>query len=266
MKIIDSHVHLDSTNRDGLEAMALANIRAVVADASPVPGLAPSSQTAFEFYERTLSFDAARASEFFIDTYVILGINMMFVPTDYEKVLQALPEYLTRDKVVGVGEMGLDPRSPTCSDLGKQEKILRAGLAAARESGKTILLHTPPMDRASWIERYFRLVDEYRIEKNKVVISHADSSIAKMITDFGCIAAITVQPWRNLTAVDAAETMKIVPLDRVLVNSDTVIRLASDVLGVPKTALEMRRLGFKEEEITKVMYENPKRVFDLDGL
>jgi predicted metal-dependent TIM-barrel fold hydrolase len=60
--------------------------------------------------------------------------------------------------------------------------------------------------------------------------------------------------------------MKVVPLDRVLINSDTVIRLASDVLGVPKTALEMRRLGFKEEEITKVMYENPKRVFDLDGL
>ena len=145
MKIIDSHVHLDSINRDGLEAMALASVKAVIADASPVPGMAPSSQTVFEFYERTLSFDTARASEFFIDTYVILGINMLFVPTDYDKVLQALPKYLALDKVVGVGEMGLDPRSPTCPDLGKQEEILRAGLAVAKESGKTILLHVPPM-------------------------------------------------------------------------------------------------------------------------
>jgi len=261
--MIDSHVHLDSINREGLETMALGDIVAVVADASPVPGLAPSAQAVFEFYERTLNFDSARAAEFFIDTYVLVGINMLFVSHEYNKVLQGIPKYLEHEKVVGVGEIGLDPRSPTCPDLVKQEEIVRAGLSMAKEYGKIALLHTPPTERTKWIETYFKFIDGIGIDPQKVVISHADSSIIKMITDFGSIAAITVQPWRNITPEDTAEMLKDAPLDQVLVNSDTVLRLRSDVLGVPKTALEMRRLGFKDEDIKKVVFDNPRRVFNL---
>jgi predicted metal-dependent TIM-barrel fold hydrolase len=52
-------------------------------------------------------------------------------------------------------------------------------------------------------------------------------------------------------------------LDRVMVDSDSALRTASDVLSVPKVALEMRKLGFSAADIQKVVYDNPRRIFDL---
>jgi len=50
--MVDSHVHLDSLERSVLEARSLTGTTAVVADGSPMLGLAPASQTVFDFYER----------------------------------------------------------------------------------------------------------------------------------------------------------------------------------------------------------------------
>lgn len=263
MQIIDTHIHMDSLERSALEAMALAGVTAVVADGSPMPGLAPASETVFDFYERTLGYDATRGAEFFIDVYVMLGINMFFVPRDYEKVLESLPKYVSRDKVVSIGEIGLDPRSETCPDLSKQEEIIKACLKIAKEHDKTVLFHTPTIERPKWVERYFKLIQEAKLEPSKVIMSHADSSIIKMITDCGCVAGITVQPWRKITPQDAAKMLQGSDIDRVLVDSDSSLRFGSDPLGVAKTALEMRTLGFQAADIKRVVYENPIRVFDL---
>jgi len=262
MQIIDPHIHMDSIKRPDLEAMALAGIVAVIADAGPLP--APSAQGVMEFYDRTFSWDVPRAAEFLISTYVTVGINMLCIPADWEKVIAALPGYLKKDKVVGIGEIGVDPRSFTCPDLTRQEEVLRAQLKVAREHDTPVRLHTPPMDKIKWIEQHFKRIDEFELDKEKVVISHADAEVLKMITDFGCIAEITVQSWRKLEPEDAARMLQTAPLDRVMVDSDSALRVASDILAVPRTALEMRKLGFKDEDIRKVVYDNPRRVFGLD--
>jgi predicted metal-dependent TIM-barrel fold hydrolase len=84
-----------------------------------------------------------------------------------------------------------------------------------------------------------------------------------MITEAGFNAGVTVQPWRKVAPADAAKMMENADLDRVILNTDSALALASDPLGVPKTALEMRKLGFKGEDISKVVYDNAKRVFGL---
>jgi len=264
MQLIDSQVHMDSLFSSDLEAMAAAGITAVIADAAGGVDMASSSQATIQYFERTLGGETTRAAEFFIDVYVMLGIIMTGVPPDYEKVLQALPKYLSRDKVVGVGEVGLEPGSKTCPDLGKQEEILKAELKLAKEYNKTVVLHLPSTERPKWIEWYFKLIEEARLEPGKVVILHSDSATTRMITDFGCIAEITVQPTRRLTPEDAARIVADNDMSRVLVSSDTQLRHRSDALGVPRTALQMRRLSFTEEDITKVFYDNPKRIFNLD--
>lgn len=264
MQIIDSHVMMESLGVMDLEAMAAAGITALVADAAGGGDIATSSGAALHYYERTLAGETKRAADYFIDVYVILGINMFAIPPDYEKILEALPGYLHRDRVVGVGEMGLDPRSTTCPDLGKQEEILKTELRMAREHDKAVLLHLPPMERSKWIERYFRLIDDAKLERGKVVITHADAATTKMITDFGCIAGISVLPMRMITPEDAAKIVADNDINRVLVSSDTRARHRSDPLAVPRIALHMRKLGFTEEDIKKVVYDNPKRVFKLD--
>jgi predicted metal-dependent TIM-barrel fold hydrolase len=263
MQIIDSHVMMDSLGVMDLEAMAAAGITTLIADAAGGVDVATSSEAALHYYERTLVGETRRAADYFIDVYVILGINMFGIPPDYEKILEALPGYLHRDRVVGVGEIGLEPRSSTCPDLGKQEEILKTEFQIAREHNKTVVLHLPPMERSKWIEWYFRLIDEAKLERGKVVITHADAATTKMITDFGCIAGISVLPMRRITPEDAARIVADNDINRVLVSSDTRLRHRSELLGVPRTAVQMRRLGFKEEDIRKVVYDNPKRVFNL---
>jgi hypothetical protein len=265
VEIIDTQVQMDAVHWNELEVMALAGIVAVIADSAPRTSPKPTAQWTLDYFDRTLNYDSVRAAEFFIDTYVLVGINMHFVPPDYEKIIDALPRYLSQPKVVGVGESGLDPKSLSKTGMATQEEIVRSELKLTKEHGKAALLHLPwfPAERAPLVERYFELIDEVKIDPGKVVITHADSSLIKMIVDFGCIAGIAVQPWRKLTPDDAARMLQSIPLDRVVLNCDVGPKLASDVLGVPKTALEMRKLGFKEGEIRKVVYDNPKRVFNL---
>lgn len=266
MQIIDAHVHIDSLNRAHLEAMALAGITAVVAQVGGPArgGVVVSPQTMFDLYERWIKYDSLRAREFLIDTYVAVGISMVCVPTDYEKVIEALPQYLSREKVVAIGEIGLEPSSQTCPDLAKQEEVVKAQLKVAKEYATPVAFHTPIKDKPKWVEQYFGLIAEAKLKPSQVVIDHADSSsVVKMITDAGFTAGITVQPWRKVTPLDAAKIMETADLDRVILNSDSAILTASDPLGVPKTALEMRKLGFKEEDIRKVVYDNAKRVFNL---
>ncbi|MBA7683678.1 hypothetical protein ES703_92058 [subsurface metagenome] len=224
---------------------------------------ATSSEAELQYYERTLAGETRRAADYFVDVYVILGINMNAVPPDYEKVLEALPGYLNRDRVVGIGEIGLEPRSSTCPDLAKQEEILKAELKMAKEHNKTVVLHLPPTERTKWIEHYLRLIDETRLERGKVVIVHADAATTKMIIDTGCIAGISVLPMRRITPEDAAKIVAENDMDSILVSSDSRIRHRSDPLSVPRIALQMRPLGLSEEDVKRVFFDNPNKVFNL---
>jgi predicted metal-dependent TIM-barrel fold hydrolase len=263
MQLIDTHVHMDALTKNSLELMAITGINVVVADGAPSEGLTISASAVTDFFERTLGYDTKRGEQAFIEVYSLLGLNMFGVPLDYEKVLEALPEYLIRDRVVGLGEIGLDPNSRRCPDVSQQEEILKAELKMAREYNKAVLLHVPSAERKSWVERYFKLIDEAGLEHDKVVLTHADSSVIEMITDYGCIAAITVSPMRRITPGDGAKMLQGVDLGRMLVNSDSILQHPSDPLSVPKTALEMRKLGFSDEEIRQIFFDNPKRIFNL---
>jgi predicted metal-dependent TIM-barrel fold hydrolase len=263
VQLIDPHVHMDALSKNSLDLMAIAGITAVVADGAPSEGLTISASAVTDFFERTLGYDTRRGAEVFIKVYSLLGLNMFGIPPSYEKVLEAMPEYLIRDRVVGLGEIGLDPKSRRCPDLSQQEEILKAELKMAREYNKAVLLHVPSAERRSWVERYFKLIDEAGLEHDKVVLTHADSSVIKMITDYDCIAAITVSPMRQITPGDGAKMLQSVNLSRMLVNSDSILQHPSDPLSVPKTALEMRKLGFSNEEVRQVFLDNPRRIFSL---
>ncbi|MDP2931902.1 MAG: TatD family hydrolase [Chloroflexota bacterium] len=264
MKCIDPHIHMDSVNRAHLESMALAGMVAVIADAGPLP--APSAQNVLEFFDRTFSWDVPRAKEFLMEAYVTIGINMLQIPPDWPKVVEAMPKYLKNEKVVGIGEIGIDPRSFTTPDLNKQEEVLRAQLKVVADHNVPVVLHIPPVDKMMYLEKHFKRIEEFKLDKAKVVITHADGVTLKAILDFGCVAEMTMQPWRKFGPEEVAKLLKEtkdIPLDRVLLDSDTAVRVASDVLSVPKAALELRKAGFKDADVEKIVYDNPRRVFKL---
>jgi predicted metal-dependent TIM-barrel fold hydrolase len=263
MQLIDTHVMMESLGLQDLEAMSACGVKAIIADAAGGMDYATSAQAAINYFEHTLVGETKRASDYFIDVYVIVGINMNAVPADYEKILDALPEYLKRERVVGVGEIGLEPKSGTCPDLGKQEEILKAELRIAKEYNKAAVMHLTSAERASWIEQYIKLIDEVGLDRGKAVIVHSDASTTKIITDAGCIAGLSVLPMRRMTPEDAAKIISENDMNRILVSSDSRIRHRSDALSVPRIAVQMRRLGLSEEDVKKVLFDNPNKVFNL---
>jgi predicted metal-dependent TIM-barrel fold hydrolase len=263
MQLMDTHVMMESLGLQDLEAMSACGVKVLIADAAGGMDYATSAQAAIDYFEHTLVGETKRASDYFIDVYVIVGINMNAVPADYEKILDALPEYLKRDKVVGVGEVGMEPKSATCPDLGKQEEILKAELRIAKEHNKAAVIHLTSAERASWIERYIKLIDEVGLDRGKAIIVHSDANTTKTITDAGCIANLSVLPMRRMTPEDAAKIISENDMSRILVSSDSRVRHRSDSLSVPRIAVQMRRLGLSEEEVKKVFFDNPNRIFNL---
>jgi predicted metal-dependent TIM-barrel fold hydrolase len=254
---------MQSLGLSDLEIMSASGIKALVADAAGGMDYATSAQAAINYFDLTLCGETKRASEYFIDVYAIVGINMNAIPTDYEKILDALPGYLKRERVIGVGEVGLEPKSGTCPDLSKQEEILKTELRMAKQHGKPVILHLPATERTQWIERYIKLADEVGLDRSKVIIVHADAATTKVITSAGCIAGISVLPMRRMTPEDAAKIVSENDMDRILVSSDSRIRHRSDPLSVPRIAVQMRRLGLSDADVKRVLFDNPSKVFNL---
>ena len=264
MKMIDPHLHIDSRTREDMASMAVAGVTAVVnMTYYPHLHLPITSHTILDYFERAIKFETWRGAQELIDVYVGIALNPVSIPPDYEKVLEAMPAYLAGEKVVAMGEIGLEPGSQTCPDLERQKDILRAQLRLAREHDKPVVFHTPHLEKEGWVEQYLDLIAQEKVEPGKVVIDHADASVVKKISDSGCNAGITVQPWRGLNPQGAAEILKDCDLDRVLIDSDCNITMPSDSLSVPKTALEMKRAGFSDGDIERVVFKNPARIFNL---
>jgi hypothetical protein len=265
MKMVDPHIHLDSRPREELTLMAAAGITAVVTMTYyPHLNLPISAQTVLDYIERAMQFEVWRGKQELIDVYLGVAVNPVNIPPDSDRVLEALPRYLRSEKVVAIGEVGLEPGSQTCPDLARQRQVLRAQLKMAIESEKPIVFHTPHTEKLKWVEEYLELILVDKIEPSKVIIDHADGTVVKRITEAGCYAGITVQPWRGLTPQEAAKILKGSNLNKVLVDSDCNITMASDLLSVPKTALEMRKAGFSEDDVRKVILDNPARLFCLE--
>ena len=263
MQLIDTHVMMESLSLQDLEAMSASGVKVLIADAAGGMDYATSAQAAINYFEHTLVGETKRASDYFIDVYVILGINMNAIPADYEKILDALPEYLKRERVVGVGEIGMEPKSGTCPDLSKQEEILKAELRMAKEHNKAAVLHLPSTERTGWIERYIKLIDDAGLDRGKAIIVHSDASTTKIITEAGCMAGLSVLPMRRITPEDAAKLIAENDMNRILVSSDSRIRHRSDPLSVPRIAVQMRRLGLSEADVKKVLFDNPNKIFNL---
>ena len=263
MQMIDPHLHIDSRSVEDLQLMSMAGIKAVVSQVYyPHYNVTITSNTYFDYYDRIINYEPSRTKEELIETYVGVGLNMVDVPKDWERVVEALPKYLKEERVVCLGEIGLEPTSET-ADLSVQEELLKAQLAVAKEHHVPVAFHTPLLEKENWIEKYGYLIEDARLNKKKVIIDHATPSVVKIIWDIGCHAGITVQPWRDVTPLDAAKVVESGEnLDRLMVDSDSSPKI-SDALSVPRAVFEMRKLGVKDSDIQQVVLDNPTRFFNL---
>ncbi len=203
--LVDSHCHLDfdSFDEDFDDVLARARTAGV--------------GTMVTICTRLSAFEEVRAiAEKDPDIYCSVGVHPHEAAEEGVETPAALTERAAHEKVVGIGETGLDyfyEHSPREA----QATSFRAHIAAARETGLPLIVHTRDADD----DTVAILREEHARGPFPGVIHCFTSSraLAEAALALGLYISLSgIVTFKS--ARDLQETARIVPLDRLLVETD----------------------------------------------
>ena len=200
--LVDSHCHLDFPD--------FAPEREAVIDRARAAGIG----TMVTICTRLDEFPAVRAiAETHPDIWCSVGAHPHEAADHAEATAADLAALAAHPRVIGIGETGLDfhyDHSPRAV----QERVFRAHIAAARESGLPLIVHAREADA-----EIARILDE---EGARTGVLHCFSSgraLAEAALELGFHISISgIVTFRN--AEDLRGIVRDVPLDRLLVETD----------------------------------------------
>ncbi len=260
MKIFDPHCHMISRVTDDYEKMALAGVQAVVEPAFWLGEPRKRAGSFYDYFDHISSFERSRAANYLIDHYCAIAVN----PRESnnvalrDEVLQEMPGWLDRPSVVAVGEIGFDDITDA------EDASIRRQLEIARAANLPVIVHTPHVEKLKGTLRTIEIVRDMGFPPQKLIIDHNTEETIAAARESGCWCGHTVYPVTKLSPERAVNILEKHGLDRMLINSSCDWG-PSDPLMVPRTVLEMRRRGFKEAEIKKVVWDNPIAFFRQSG-
>lgn len=260
MKMFDPHIHMTSRTTDDYQAMADAGIAAIVEPAFWV-GQPRTHVGSFEdYFLSLLGWERFRASQFGIKHFCTLGMNPKEANHQAlaDGVLELLPQYLEKDGVVAVGEIGYDDMTDS------EERIFQRQIEMALEAELPILIHTPHRDKKRGTERTIALVKESGIAPEQVLIDHNNEETLPLTLDSGCWAGHSIYPHTKMDEARMVSLVQKYGKERIIINSAADWGV-SDPLKVPKTVAAMREAGIPEADIVAIAWEHPARFFAQSG-
>jgi uncharacterized protein len=260
MKMFDPHIHMTSRTTDDYERMAEAGIVAVLEPAFWMGQPRTHVGTFLDYFSGLIGWERFRASQFGIAHFCTMGLNPKEANDERvaRGVLDALPRFLEKDGVVGVGEIGYDDVTP------EEERAFAEQLDLAKKTGLPALVHTPHRDKKRGTERSLALVREVGIAEELVLIDHNNEETLPLVLDTGCWAGHSIYPDTKMTEERMVALLSKYGTERMVINSAADWG-KSDPLKVPKTAAAMRAAGFSEDDIEKVVWRNPIAFFEQSG-
>ncbi|GAA2519987.1 TatD family hydrolase [Streptomyces levis] len=258
-RIFDPHIHMTSRTTDDYEAMAAAGVRALVEPAFWLgqPRTGVSSFT--DYFDSLLGWEPHRAEQFGIRHHCALALNPKEANDPrLAEVLDLLPRYLVRDRVVAVGEIGYDAMTP------QEDKAFAAQLQLAVEYELPALVHTPHRDKANGTRRTLDVVRESGIDPSLVAVDHLNEVTVAEVADSGCWMGFSIYPDTKMSEERMVAVLREYGTDRMLVNSAADWG-RSDPLKTRRTADAMRAAGFDEDTVDKVLWRNPVAFYGRSG-
>ena len=256
MKFIDPHIHMYSRTTDDYEKMALAGIRTVIEPSFWLGQERTSVETLKDYWEYIISFEKNRAADFGIEHYCAISINPKEANNKEfaDNSLLVIKDYLQRDSVVALGEIGFDLITK------QEEEIFKQQLTIADELKMPIIIHTPHINKLEGTKKTFDIIKDTQVDQSRIIVDHNNEETIELSLSYEVMSGITVYPNTKLSPFRAVNIMKKYGTDRILINSSADWGV-SDPLSVPKTALEMESHGFSSQEIQKVLFSNPDTFF-----
>jgi len=199
------------------------------------------------------------------DIYASVGAHPHYAKDHLDLTAAKLVELGRREKVVGVGETGLDQHYKF-SPFEDQVQVFRAHAQAARTLGKTLIIHTREADAAM-----AELLEEEAGKSPLRILMHCYTSgaeLARRVLKIGAYLSFSgIITFKN--AEDVRAIAREVPLDRVIVETDCPYLAPvphrgqrcepMHVVDVQKAFCALR--GLDEEEGAALLADNFFRLF-----
>src|SRR6187549_3204829 len=169
-----------------------------------------------------------------------------------DDVIALIPELLKKPSVLGVGEIGLNKNSRN------ELLVLEKHIQIAADHDQLILVHTPHLEDKLKGTRLIldALKNHSAIKPGRVIIDHVEEHTIDLVLDQGFWAGTTLYPESKCSPHRAIDMLEQRKAGRLWMNSACDWGV-SDPLAVPKTMLEMRKRGWSEASIQRVVFENP---------
>lgn len=255
MELFDTHAHLDFPrfDKDRDEVIKRAQNKGV----KTIVNIGSNMTT---------SRNSVELSRRYENIYSAIGIHPHDADTFNLNASKKLNKLADNDKVVAIGEIGLDFHYDN-SPREKQKQSFRAQLRLAKKLDLPVVIHTRDADK----ETLNILKDEKAKDIGGIMHCFAsDKKMAKEILDLGFYIAFGgLITFKNLR--DLREVVKEVPKDRLLIETDSPYLTPEPHRGkrnepayvkfVAEKIAEIK--GISVEEVAKVTTENAKKAYNL---
>lgn len=251
---------MSSRTTDDYEALAASGVTVLVEPAFWLGQPRSSVGSFVDYFNSLIGWERYRASLFGINHHCTIALNPKEAndPRVREEVLEILPRYLDKDRVVAVGEVGYDSMTP------EEDEVFARQLQLAIEFDLPALVHTPHRDKLEGTRRSIDVIRESGIALERVIIDHNNELTVKVVLDSGCYAAFSIYPKTKMAEDRMVHILREYGTDRMIINSAADWG-ASDPLKVRKTADLMLESGFSEDDVEKVVWRNPVEFFAQSG-
>lgn len=249
-------MHMVSRSTNDYERARLAGVECCVEPAFWSGTDKRHAESFFDYFEQIIDFETDRADRAAgVDHYVTIALEPK--EANYsemaDRVLDRLPEYLDRDNVVGVGEIGLD------QDTEEEREAFRRQIRMAEERELPVIVHTPHTNKPEGTETIVDMIEEEDVTQERVVIDHNTEDTIDISAGTDCWIGFTLYPGK----IDAETTIDLLEeygTEKMLLNSAADWD-PSDPLAVPKARNRMIDRGWDRDEVRKVVFDNPYEFF-----
>jgi len=211
-----------------------------------------------DYFHHLTEVEPQRAAQFGIRHYSWLCINAKEAENVKlsREVIALIPEYLDRPNVLGIGEIGLN------KNTANEATIFQEHVDLATRTNELMLIHTPHLEDKYKGTRMIidMLRGDRRVKPERVLIDHVEEHTVRLALEHGFWCGMTLYPTTKCTPQRAVDILEMVGTDHIMVNSAGDWG-KSNPLAVPEFIMEMKRRGHPEEEIKKIVYDNPLAFF-----
>jgi len=252
--LVDTHCHLDYLARDGDLEEAIARARAA------------GVGTMITICTKLSEFDGVRAiAEGHEDIYCSVGVHPHEADAEGQDDARRLLALAGHPKVVGIGETGLDYYYEH-ADRDNQRRSFRAHIAAARETGLPLIVHSRDADD----DTAAILRDEHGQGAYPGLIHcfTAGPDLAKTALELGLYISISgIVTFRKADAL--RDIVREIPAERLLVETDAPYLAPEPKRGkrnepafVAHTAAAVAKIkDMSSKELEDITSDNARRLF-----